>query len=217
MKVAIIPSLLEHTPEALRARLRLVEAHGVAQVQLDCADRTFVPAATFHDPAYLDALHPHPNFEIHLMTNVTRELIQRWRRPWVKKIIFHLEATPQPQAILEAIGELGKLAGIALSPPTPVEAVAPFLPHTDTLLIMGVNPGWGGQTLLPETVTRLRAARRLHPHGNVEIDGGVNPATVAGLAAAGANLLVVGSALTAGNFPTMYQQLTDLAHAAGQT
>ena len=215
--VAIIPSLLEHTPPALRARLQLVESHHVPLVQLDVADHTFVPSATFFDPDFLNTLQPKVAFEVHLMTRVTPESLNQWRRPWVKKIIFHLEATAEPRRILQEIRRIGKLAGIAINPETPVAAARPFLSQTDTLLVMGVTPGWGRQQLLPDTVPRLRAARRLHRHGNVEVDGSVNVATIQALAAAGANLMVVGSALTAKNFTQQLHRLTTLAHAAYQT
>lgn len=214
--VAIIPSILVPTPAQCRARLALLARHRVPWVQLDVADDTFVPAATFHDPALIDSLKPQTAFEVHLMTAVTTESVERWQYPWVKKIIFHLEATTEPRRILQAIGRLGKLAGIALNPETPVEAARPFLGLTDTLLVMGVKPGWGGQPLLPETAPRLTLARQIHPHGNVEVDGGANLDTIALLAAAGANLLVVGSALKPRTFSRTYQQLTTLAHAAYQ-
>ncbi|MDD5110086.1 MAG: ribulose-phosphate 3-epimerase [Patescibacteria group bacterium] len=215
--VSIIPSILVPTAAKLRARLQLATAHRVPWVQLDVADHTLVPAETYHDPDYLDQLHPLPAFEVHLMTTVTPESIRRWDRPWVKKIIFHLEATAEPRRVLQAIGNLGKLAGIALNPETPVEKVKPYLGLTDTLLVMGVNPGWGGQKILPDTVLRITRARRLHPHGNIEVDGGINTESIGAVAAAGANLLIVGSALTARNFATKFHQLTTLANAANQT
>lgn len=214
--VAIIPSILVSTPAQCRTRLALLTRHRVAWAQLDVADNTFVPAATFHDPRFIDACKPHLAFEIHLMTAVTTESVERWHYPWVKKIIFHLEATSVPRRILQAVSRLGKLAGIALNPETPVAAAQPFLGLTDTLLVMGVKPGWGGQPLLPQTTPRLKLARQIHPHGNVEVDGGVNLDTIAGLAAAGANLLVVGGALKPRTFARTYQKLTTLANDAYQ-
>ncbi|TSC76295.1 MAG: ribulose-phosphate 3-epimerase [Parcubacteria group bacterium Gr01-1014_31] len=214
--VEIIPSILVPTAAKCRSRISLLSRHEVAWTQLDVADGTFVPTQTFHDPEFIDGCKPRLAFEVHLMTNVTTDEISRWHYPWVKKIIFHLETTQEPRRILQAIGQLGKLAGIALNPETPVEAAQPFLGLTDTLLIMGVKPGWGGQPLLPETVPRLKLARQIHPHGNVEVDGGANLATVAQLAAAGANLLVIGSALHPKGFSSTFQQLTTLAHDAYQ-
>lgn len=215
--IAIIPSILVQTPEALNARLKLVQSHGVKLVQLDVCDHTFVPATTFHDPEFIDRLNPTAAFEIHLMTTITAGQLQRWNQTWVKKIIFHLEATAQPAKILSAIRQLGKLAGLALNPETSVSSAAPFLKEIDTLLIMGVNPGWGGQNLLPDTTPRLRQARHIFPDGNLEVDGSVNAQTIPSLAGAGANLLVVGSALTENNFSQQFQHLTSLANAAFQT
>ncbi len=215
--VSIIPSILVQTPEALRARLLLIQRHRVPLVQLDVADHTLVAARTFHDPDYINTLAPTTGFEIHLMTNVTPTRLTAWRRPWVKKIIVHLEAASKPRAVLAAIRRLGKRAGLAINPETPVNQAKPFLTMLDTILIMGVNPGWGGQQLLPDTAIRVQAARRLRPRGNIEVDGSVNAATIQPLAAAGANLFVVGSFLTSKHFTAQYQQLTALAHAAFPT
>lgn len=212
--VVIIPSILVADAQQLTARLQLLEKNNVPVAQLDVADHTFVPARTFADPDYLDAAHPRVAFEIHLMTSVTDATLKRWQRPWVEKIIFHLEASPEPGRILQAIADLGKKTGLALNPETPIENAKPFLHLTDTLLVMGVTPGRGGQTLLPDTVARVRQARNLHRHGNVEVDGGVNVTTIPALAAAGANLFIVGSALQEKNFSTIYNQLTTLANAA---
>lgn len=214
--VSIIPSILVKNAEQLSARLRLLERNHVQTVQLDVADRTFVSSETYADPDYLDTLQPRVSFEIHLMTSVTSEILKRWQRPWVEKIIFHLEASLEPGRFLHEISDLGKKTGLALNPETPIEQAKPFLNLTDTLLVMGVTPGRGGQTLLPDTVARIRQTRNFHPHGNVEVDGGVNPETIGKLAAAGANLFIVGSALQKSNFSTIYNQLTTLANAASQ-
>lgn len=212
--ISIIPSILVPTAEELRTRLRLIERHHVPVVQLDVADGTLVPSRTFHDPTFISQLNPTSRFEIHLMTTITPGKLERWRQPWVEKIIVHWEAVAQPQSSLDVIAALGKRAGLALNPSTSVDRARPCLHQLDTLLIMGVNPGWGGQQLLPDTAERIRQARQLFPDGNVEVDGGVKRATIEALAAAGANLLIVGSALAEPNFDATYRQLTTLAHAA---
>lgn len=214
--VSLIPSILVHTPRQLTARLSCIEKNRVPVAQLDVADQTFVPATTYHDPAFLDTRKPKVALEIHLMTNVTPEAIAAWNYAWVQKIIFHVEATKQPRRILQAIVQLGKRAGMAVNPQTPIAAVQPFLGLVDTVLVMGVNPGWGGQAMLPDTVARVREARKICPRGNIEVDGGVNQQTASTLAGAGANLLVVGSALAPKNFAKAFSQLTALANAAYQ-
>ena len=110
-------------------------------------------------------------------------------------LIVHVEAHHDVAKTLAAIRKHGKTAALSLNPPTPFEKIVPFLDQIDDLLVMTVNPGFGGQAFIPETLAKVREARRRMPQMNISVDGGINPETGRRCVAAGANILVAGSSL----------------------
>ena len=177
-----------------------LEKAGVDRIQWDVMDGRFVPNLTF-GPDVIASIRPHVSvmFEAHLMVLAPDELAPRYVEAGCELLIVHEEACPHLHRTLGHVRELGAKAGVALNPGTPIEAVEHVLDLVDLVLVMTVNPGFGGQkyiaTMEPKIaqLAALRTTRGLD--FDIEVDGGIGPATAAGAAAAGANVLVAGSAL----------------------
>ena len=206
MTTEVIPSILVYSADELAQRLKAVGTSAPV-VQLDVLDKTLIPYEDFHDADFIDGLKPEVSFEIHLMVRGAVDEIAKWNHPWVKKIIFHLEADGDPAASCRQVRDLNKLVGIALSPQTPAKSALPLVHEVDTILVMTVEPGRNGAPFLPGMLAKVRALREAVPELNLEVDGGVNLQTLKSCAAAGANLFVVGSFLKNNKFVENYQQL----------
>ncbi|MEW5827043.1 MAG: ribulose-phosphate 3-epimerase [Candidatus Bipolaricaulota bacterium] len=164
----------------------------------DVMDGHFVPNLTFGPPvvnALRDRL-PTP-FDIHLMIDRPAQYAPRFRVIPGDRIIFHLESEDAPQDALEAIRSVGAGAGICLRPGTPLETVLPWLDEVQSVLVMSVEPGFGGQTFLPQTLGRIRDLAKAIGNRPIEIavDGGIGPQTARAAVEAGAEVLVAGSAI----------------------
>jgi ribulose-phosphate 3-epimerase len=193
---AILPSLLLCDFGNLEREIRRLEEAGVPALHLDVMDGDFVPNFTYGMTivAAIRKLTRLP-LDVHLMISQPARYLRQFREAGADAITFHIEAAPQPRPLLEEIHRLGALAGIVLNPQTPVSAIADCLDLCDIVLAMSVQAGFGGQKFNPVALDKLREIRALAPHVLLEIDGGVNQDTVHLCAAAGAQLLVVGSAL----------------------
>jgi ribulose-phosphate 3-epimerase len=150
--------------------------------------------------------------DVHLMIANPGEYLEQFRAAGSDQITIHVEAVADPRPLLEEIHALGAAAGLALNPPTPLSAIDAALPYCDTILVMSVMPGFGGQAFDRVALQKLEVLRsRDDWHGLLEVDGGVNDETISACAAAGADLFVVGSAIfEADNYPTRVRELTDL-------
>ena len=210
--IQIAPSVLPADFSRLGEELAALEAAGVDLVQWDVMDGQFVPNLTF-GPDVIAACRDQVDvpFEAHLMVLTPEMMAARYVEAGCRRLIVHAEACPHLHRTLGAIGELGASAAVALNPATPPDAVAHVLDLVDLVLVMTVNPGFGGQRYLPSMEAKVAAVRRMIEDAglgeriDVEVDGGIGPGTVAGAAAAGANVLVAGSAL--------YRDPDGLAHA----
>ena len=187
-----------------------LEKAGVDRIQWDVMDGQFVPNLTF-GPDVIASVRDQVTvpFEAHLMVNTPELMLQPYVDAGCELLIIHAESTAHLHRTLGAVAEAGARAAVALNPSTPIDAVAHVLDLVEMVLIMTVNPGWGGQayiaTMEPK-ITALRALIDEQGHDvDIEVDGGIGPATIGGAAAAGANVLVAGSAL--------YQDPEGLGHA----
>ena len=198
----IAPSVLSADFAKLGEEVAALEAAGVDRIQWDVMDGQFVPNLTF-GPDVIAASRKHSTlpFEAHLMVLTPDAMAAEYVRAGCQRLIVHVEACTHLHRTLANISSLGASAGVALNPATPANAVAHVLDLVDLVLVMTVNPGFGGQqyiaTMEPkvaEVAEMLRAAG-LSDDVDVEVDGGIGPDTAAGAAAAGANVLVAGSAL----------------------
>jgi ribulose-phosphate 3-epimerase len=151
--------------------------------------------------------------DVHMMIEAPERQIAEFARAGADSISFHEEATPHANRTLAAIRELGCLAGIALNPGTPAEAISELRGLADVVLCMSVNPGWGGQSFIESSPAKIERLRSLAGDAAIEVDGGVDTNTAGSVAAAGASLFVAGSAVFGAADPG--QAYTDIATAAG--
>ncbi|MFP3901793.1 MAG: ribulose-phosphate 3-epimerase [Acidimicrobiia bacterium] len=198
--IEVAPSVLPADFSRLGDEVQALEKAGADRIQWDVMDGRFVPNLTF-GPDVIAACRSRAGlpFEAHLMVEAPDELASRYVDAGCSLLIVHAEATRHLHRTLGHIRELGARAGVALNPATPADAVAHVLDLCSLVLVMTVNPGFGGQDYIPTMEPKVAAVRRLVVEGghdcDVEVDGGIGPVTVAGAARAGANILVAGSAL----------------------
>jgi ribulose-phosphate 3-epimerase len=198
--IEIAPSVLPADFARLGDEVAALEAAGVDRIQFDVMDGRFVPNLTF-GPDVIAACRPHTTvpFEAHLMVLEPDELAARYVDAGCELLIVHAEACPHLHRTLGHIRELGARPAVALNPATPASAVAHVLDLVDLVLVMTVNPGFGGQAYIATMEPKIAEVRSMVLEGghdvDVEVDGGIGPATVEAAAAAGANVLVAGSAL----------------------
>ena len=196
----ISASILNADFSRLGDEVRRADAGGVDSIHLDVMDGHFVDNLTM-GPVVVDSVRAHSAlpFHSHLMVSNPLGMVERFADAGSDLIVFHVEVDEDPSAIIEAIERTGKRPGIALNPETPAEAVRPFLERVDLVLVMTVNPGWGGQPFMHEVLLKLRALREEADARAsavaIGVDGGVNLDTIGAAYAAGGDVLVAGSAL----------------------
>ncbi|MBI1941357.1 MAG: ribulose-phosphate 3-epimerase [Acidobacteria bacterium] len=200
MTVKIAPSILSADFAHLGEQVRAVEEAGADRVQVDVMDGRFVPNITFGALA-IEALRPltRLTLEAHLMVEPPEDFIEAFARAGADTIIVHQEATPHLHRAIQQIHALGKKAGVALNPSTPAGTLTEVFDSLQLVLVMTVNPGFGGQVFIPETLSKVRQVRQtILERGldcEVEVDGGVNLETARWVVEAGADVLVAGSAV----------------------
>lgn len=201
---ALAPSLLSADFSDLNAAIKQIENNNGTVVHIDVMDGQFVPEITYGQPVVrtIRKLTQLP-FDVHLMVEHPENQINSFIDAGADWVTFHIEATPHAHRLIQMIHEKGKKAGIALNPATPVSALQEILSDVDVVLVMTVNPGWGGQKLIPSCVEKIKELKKIRQEKGynylISVDGGVNNDTLQTVLDAGVDVFVSGSAFFNGS------------------
>lgn len=213
----VAPSILSADFSHLGHEIARVMDAGARLIHFDVMDGHFVPPITVGPlvcAAISEQVHASGGaLDVHLMIERPEQQIEEFAAAGADCITIHSEATPHANRTLSAIRDLGCLAGLALNPGTPVEAVEELGGAVDLVLCMTVNPGWGGQEFIAASPDKVERLRSIVPEVVIEVDGGISPATAGEIASAGADLFVAGSAIFGADDPSRAYQ--EIAEAAG--
>lgn len=202
-KFVLAPSILSADYTNLSKSLSIIEDSGATWVHIDIMDGSFVPNITFGQPV-VKAIRKisNLNFDVHLMIENPQNHIESFVNAGADWITFHYEAAIHHHRIIQQIHSFGKKAGICIVPSTPVSALEEILPYVDLVLVMTVNPGFGGQLLIPrcvEKIAQLAKIRQKYSYNyKISVDGGINNETIASVVNAGVDVIVSGSSFFSG-------------------
>lgn len=208
MKPIIAPSVLSADFSNMSAEIEKLEKSSAEFIHLDVMDGHFVPPITF-GPQFVKAIRSKSKkvFDAHLMVSNPEAHIDNFAAAGCDIITIHAEVAPHLHKLIAQIKSHGIKAGVALNPSTPVEMIKWVINDVDMVLIMSVNPGFGGQSFIPTVVEKIREVKKLNPNILIQVDGGINDKTAQLVLEAGANVLVAGSYVFQGEYEAQIQKL----------
>jgi ribulose-phosphate 3-epimerase len=199
----LAPSLLSADFSQLAQALKQIELNNGGAVHIDVMDGSFVPEITYGQPV-VRSIRPLTSlpFDVHLMVEHPETQVDSFIQAGADWITFHHEACVHSHRLIQYIQSKGKKAGIAIVPSTPISAISEILEYADIILVMTVNPGWGGQVLIPSCVKKIAELNKLREERGykylISVDGGINPTTISSVIDAGVDVIVSGSAFFSG-------------------